>query len=78
MTGQLRTLINHLENRVQSRTQELATRNDALEIRSRQLQTISDVARSITSTQKLEELLSQISDLISTRFGFYHVGYFPS
>jgi len=76
MTSQLKTFINELENRVQARTRQLAEQNDTLQYRSRQLQTIADVAGRIASTQTLEEFLSQVATLISERFGFYHVGIF--
>ena len=76
MTNQLKNLINTLEDRVRERTQELAQQNEALLYRTRQLQTVSDVARGIVSTQKLESLLNQLTILISERFGFYHVGVF--
>ncbi len=76
MTNQLKNLINTLEDRVRERTQELAQQNEALLYRTRQLQTVSDVARGIVSTQRLESLLNQLTVLISERFGFYHVGVF--
>lgn len=76
MTAQLRSLINELEDRVRERTRELAQQNEALRYRTRQLQTVADVARSIVSAQALESLLNQVTTLISERFGFYHVGVF--
>ncbi|GAP14908.1 protein containg FOG: GAF domain [Longilinea arvoryzae] len=76
MTSQLSTLVNELEDRVNKRTQELATQNQALVYRSRQLQTVADVARGIAGAQELETLLTQITTLISERFNFYHVGVF--
>lgn len=76
MTSQLRSLINELEDRVRERTRELAQQNEALRYRTRQLQTVADVARSIVSAQALESLLNQVTTLISERFGFYHVGVF--
>ncbi len=76
MTSQLSTLVNELEDRVNRRTQELALQNRALVYRSRQLQTVADVARGIAGAQDLETLLTQITTLISQRFDFYHVGVF--
>jgi len=76
MTGRLRTFINELEDRVHARTRELADQNEVLRYRGRQLQTVSDVARGIVSSQKLEVFLTQVTQLISERFGFYHVGIF--
>jgi GAF domain-containing protein/HAMP domain-containing protein len=76
MTSQLRGFINELEDRVKDRTRQLAEQNEALLFRSRQLQTVADVARGIAQTQELESLLTRIVTLISDRFGFYHVGVF--
>ncbi len=76
MTRQLKDLIDSLESRVQERTQQLAQQFEALQFRSRQLQTVSDVARGIVSTRELELLLSNVTTLISERFNFYHVGIF--
>jgi len=76
MTTQIRSLINDLEARVQSRTQEIANQNQVLVSRARQLQTVADVARQIVSVQELESLLSSVTRLISDRFEFYHVGIF--
>ncbi len=76
MTRQLKNLIDTLESRVQERTEQLAKQNEALTFRSRQLQTVADVARSIVSNRDLESLLNDVTNLISERFGFYHVGIF--
>jgi GAF domain-containing protein len=58
-----------LEVRVQERTA-------ALDKRARQLEAISNVARSIASMQNTDELLSAVARLVSERFGYYHVGIF--
>lgn len=76
MTNQLRASIENLENRVQERTQLLAKQNQSLLYRSRQLQTVADVARSVVSNTNLESLLTSVTNLISERFNFYHVGIF--
>ena len=76
MTNQLKGFITGLEDRVRERTQQLAQQNERLVFRSRQLQTVADVARGIAQTQELEPLLNTIVSLISNRFGFYHVGIF--
>src|SRR5690606_21093022 len=57
MTGQMRELISTLEERVKVRTKEIASQNEALSYRARQLETVSDVARQIVTTQDLEALL---------------------
>lgn len=76
MTRQLKDLIDSLESRVQERTKQLAQQFEALQFRSRQLQTVSDVARGVVSSRELESLLSTVTTLISERFNFYHVGIF--
>jgi GAF domain-containing protein/HAMP domain-containing protein len=76
MTSRLRTLINELEERVRARTFELEIQNRSLKYRTQQIQTISEVARNIAAAQDLEKLLSQVAQLVSDRFGFYHVGIF--
>ena len=76
MTRRLRTIINELEDRVSARTKELDEQNKSLAHRSQQLTTIADVARSVIAENDLETLLSQVANLISERFNFYHVGIF--
>lgn len=76
MTDQLNDMILGLETRVEERTRQLAEQNVSLVTRSRQLQTVSDVARGIAQAQELEVLLNRVVTLISERFGFYHVGVF--
>jgi HAMP domain-containing protein len=76
MTEQLESLIGGLENRVQERTAELANAVKQTEKRANQLETVADVARAIVATQSSERILEKIVNLISLRFGFYHVGIF--
>jgi signal transduction histidine kinase/DNA-binding response OmpR family regulator/HAMP domain-containing protein len=76
MTTQLRDLVETLETRVRERTQQLAVQNESLQLRSRQLQTVAEVARSIVSTREVDNLLNQVTRLVSDRFGFYHAGIF--
>ncbi|HZW02717.1 MAG TPA: GAF domain-containing protein, partial [Anaerolineaceae bacterium] len=76
MTERLKSFINELEDRVFERTQELNQQNKALVYRSNQLNTVAAVARDVASAQELETLLSNVTHLISERFGFYHVGIF--
>lgn len=76
MTTQLRDLVETLESRVRERTQQLAVQNESLQLRSRQLQTVAEVARSIVSTREVDTLLNQVTRLVSDRFGFYHAGIF--
>lgn len=66
---ELTGLREELEQRVEERTY-------ALERRAIQLQAISRVARAIASVQDSDTLLSDITNLVSNQFGFYHVGIF--
>jgi GAF domain-containing protein len=66
----------NLEKRVEERTRELEQQQRHAEKRSRQFEALADVARSITKTKDLKDLLPQITDTISKQFGFYHVGIF--
>lgn len=76
MTSQVRNLIGNLEKRVAERTADLELANQRNERRADQFEAIAQVTQSITSTQSLETLLPQVTNLISQHFGFYHVGIF--
>ncbi len=76
MTGQLNRFINELEDRVRARTQEIEQQNTKLSANAQQLHTLADVARQVASMQDLENVLTGIAELVSDRFGFYHVGIF--
>lgn len=76
MAEQLEKLVSELEERVAQRTAELERRNQALTYRTNQLNTIAQVARGIVSAQELTRFLENVTELISDRFGFYHVGIF--
>jgi nitrate/nitrite-specific signal transduction histidine kinase len=69
MSAQLHDLVMQLEQRVQERTREL-------ERRTFQVQIAAQVARDITATRNLEQLLEHAVNLIRDRFGFYHAGVF--
>jgi GAF domain-containing protein len=58
-----------LEERVRMRTADLTKQ-------ASQLQTIAVAARALASVQDLDSLLTDISDSVSERFGYYHVGIF--
>jgi GAF domain-containing protein/HAMP domain-containing protein len=76
MAGQLHSFINGLEDNVQERTLELTQQTHQMGYRVAQLQTLSEVARSITSVTDLEQLLFSVTRITSERFNFYHVGIF--
>ncbi len=65
-----------LEARVVERTRELTEITARTERRALQLQTSADVARTIASVRDVEELLHQVVETISQRFGWYHAGIF--
>jgi GAF domain-containing protein/HAMP domain-containing protein len=76
MTSQLRNSLAGLEQTVEERTAELSVANQNNERRAKQFQSISHVARTISSTRDFDSLLTQITTIISREFGFYHVGVF--
>jgi GAF domain-containing protein/HAMP domain-containing protein len=76
MTSNLRGLIQSLEQRVTERTSALQDALQKGERRGKQYEAITRVAQAINTTQNLQELLPQISKVISSQFGFYHVGIF--
>jgi len=65
-----------LEVRVEERTHELSDASERMRRRAVQMQTSAEVARAIASVRDLDQLLSQITQLVSERFGWYHVGIF--
>ncbi|HSM71125.1 MAG TPA: GAF domain-containing protein [Anaerolineales bacterium] len=76
VTTQLRETLAGLEKTIEERTSELSAANLNIERRARQFQSISQVARTISSTHNFDSLLTQITTVISREFGFYHVGVF--
>ena len=65
-----------LEKLVVERTSELEENTKNLQRRTIQLQTISEVSQTVALVQNLDILLPEITNLISHRFDFYHVGIF--
>jgi GAF domain-containing protein/HAMP domain-containing protein len=76
MTSRLREALVGLEQRVAERTAELALANERNERRAKQFESIAQVSSTISSTRNLDNLLPQITSIISSEFGFYHVGIF--
>ncbi|MFN3492787.1 MAG: HAMP domain-containing protein, partial [Anaerolineales bacterium] len=76
MTTTIKDMVQSLEQRVQERTAELQESLKKNERRSKQYEAIAKVSQAINATQNLQELLPQISQVISQQFGFYHVGIF--
>jgi len=76
MTANIKGMVQSLEQRVHERTAELQESLEKNERRSKQYEAIAKVSQAINATQNLQELLPQISQVISGQFGFYHVGIF--
>ena len=73
---ELEDLTANLEQRVNNRTAELEVANKQTSRRATQLQAITELSEAIAQLQDLGELFNSATNLISTRFGFYHVGIF--
>ncbi|MGD9048604.1 MAG: GAF domain-containing protein, partial [Anaerolineae bacterium] len=65
-----------LEFMVEERTGALADASKQMRRRATQLEASAEVARAIASVRDRDVLLSQVTELISERFGWYHVGIF--
>jgi GAF domain-containing protein len=76
MSRRLEETFSDLEKKVDERTANLAAATAESRKRALQFEAITKVAHSISATQDLQELLPQISRVISEQFGFYHVGIF--
>lgn len=76
LNRELEDITNNLEQRVAERTLELEAVNQQTSRRAAQLQTITDLSEAIARVKNLDELFPAIVELISQRFGFYHVGFF--
>ncbi len=79
----LRDLTAQLEQRVEVRTLELSetaaqleAANETLAQRTRYLEATASVAREAVALDDPQVLLTQVVNLISERFGFYHTGVF--
>ncbi len=80
---ELRNYQQSLEEQVEERTAELASRGFELEKalsqiqrRSAQFEALAQVAQSISSIRDPQELLPRITSVVSEFYGFYHVGIF--
>jgi GAF domain-containing protein/PAS domain-containing protein len=73
VTGRLIVLRDITQGRL---AESLSDSEKRMRHRAAQLQTVAVVARAITSERHLSELLPLVTQLISERFGFYHVGIF--
>jgi GAF domain-containing protein len=73
---ELTELRDALERRVDERTAELTVTSRQNEKRARDLETINEISQAISTEQNLDKLLPLITNVVSERFGFYHVGIF--
>jgi GAF domain-containing protein/HAMP domain-containing protein len=83
MTDQIQGLVSNLESRVEQRTVDLKQRTSDLQQvnvqsdkRAHQLETIAEISRYISTEKDQEKLLPLITQIVSERLGFYHVGIF--
>lgn len=65
-----------LEQRVAQRTLELTAANQKAEKRTSQMRAIAEIARTVITVRGMDDLLPQLTRLISEQLGFYHVGIF--
>lgn len=73
---ELEELTDNLEQRVNERTKELNLVNVTTSRRAAQLETIAELSQAISQVQDPNKIFTAASQLISERFGFYHVGIF--
>ncbi|MFH2103879.1 MAG: GAF domain-containing protein [Chloroflexota bacterium] len=73
---ELEKLRNDLESRVAERSTEIERVSWQVQRRAKQLETISELAKSAISVQDLDQFLEDITRLIADNFGYYHVGIF--
>lgn len=76
MASQLQDVLAGLETRVIERTKELQASLARNNQRTQEVQAIALAARAIATLEDVDELFPNIAELISSRFGFYHVGIF--
>jgi GAF domain-containing protein len=76
MTERITELVNSLEDKVIERTSQLELATQRSEYRETLLLAVAEVSNAIASIGELESLLPRITQVISDRFGHYHVGIF--
>lgn len=76
MTGNLREMVQSLEQRVKERTAELEVASRDASRRADQFEAITRVTRAIGSSRNMDELMPLVASVISDYFGYYHVGIF--
>jgi GAF domain-containing protein/HAMP domain-containing protein len=79
MSDQLLNALQSLENRAEElkqRTIQLELTSQQSEKRAQELKTIEEIGRNISIEKNIQKLLPSITQIVSERFGFYHVGIF--
>ncbi len=76
MTSTLRENIQSLEQRVQERTADLKSANEINARRAQEFEAIAITVKAINTIHQMDQLLPQITSVISEHFGYYHVGIF--
>lgn len=76
MAERLSSTLMGLEERIAERTTELEKISESNAYRASRFESVARISHTISSTQTLDELLPQTSEIISEQLGFYHVGIF--
>jgi GAF domain-containing protein/HAMP domain-containing protein len=76
MADKIQDMVDSLERSVSERTEELVSSRQVSEKRAKDLQTVAEVARHISTEKDLGKLLPLITHIVSDRFSFYHAGIF--
>lgn len=73
---QTQDLTRQLESRQADLEQEVQNRTNDLERRIVQIQTAADISRAISNLASSQDLLNQVVELLTERFGLYYAGVF--
>ena len=76
MTSALRGSIQTLEQRVHERSSALEAATRMANRRASQFEAITQVTRAISAIRNLRDLMPRVAAVISSQFGYYHVGIF--
>lgn len=76
MNQELESVQAELAHRVEHRTAELERSTSLATHRVEQLRAVSEVARKIAAVKDIAQLLTDVCQLISERFNYYHTGIF--
>ncbi|MFN8382235.1 MAG: GAF domain-containing protein [Anaerolineales bacterium] len=74
--GRVIEAFNRLAVEIEANQNALKQRSDDLTDKTQKLETISRVAREITSIRNLSSVLSTATNLVYENFGYYHIGIF--